>query len=116
MMFRMHHFDEPYSLRLRLEGVLAATAVCELEQSWNELVSRAQQRKLSVDASGVTRADDAGIAFLIGLQKTGVKIDDDGRFIPHDRRRPLERIRDGLCAVLCAIVPGFHNCSCEQRI
>ncbi len=115
-MLRVHRFDEPYSLRLRIEGVLVAEAVSDLEQLWNDLLSKAEGRKLSVDASGITRADDVAIAFLRRVQSMGSKVDDDGRFVtPAVHGGALVRIRHAACATLCAIIPSFHGCPCDQR-
>ena len=117
-MLRMHRFDEPYSIRLRIEGVLTVEAVAGLDRAWEELVSGAQGRKLRIDASAL-KADAAGIAWLARVENRGAKVDDAGRFLPRRRAaaRPwLRRIRHGLCAAVCAALPISHRCPCSQRV
>jgi ABC-type transporter Mla MlaB component len=117
-MMHVHRFEEPYSVRLRIEGVLAAEAVAGVEQSWEEAVSRAHGRKLMLDASGVARVDDAGIAFLRRLRAAGASVDDDGRFVPVSgaAASSLRRVRHAICARLCAAMPSWHRCPCGLRL
>ncbi len=115
-MLRVYRFEEPYSIRLRIEGVLTAEGISSLEEAWREVVSRAENRKLSLDASGITRADETGIAFLTRLRTLGANVDDDGRFVMQDKHtRGFTRLRQGLCLALCTMMPGLHRCPCDQR-
>ncbi len=118
-MLRVNRFDEPYSVRLRLDGQLLSGEVGNVELVWREAVSVAQGRKLVLDVSGVTQVDDAGADFLKRLHAAGISIDDDGHYFPRPCvQRPCpftERLRRRLCAALCALVPSFHRCPCGQH-
>ncbi len=70
-MLRVHRFEEPYSVRLRIEGALTADVLDAVERSWQEAVADARGRKLLLDASGVIRADAAGIASLGRMASQG---------------------------------------------
>ena len=117
-MLRLNRFEEPFSVRLRIDGLLTAESLAEVEQAWQEIVSRAHGRKLLLDASGVTRTDDAGIAFLSRADLAGAKVDDAGRFLQRSPSRAAAfaaRLRQQLCAALCALVPTLH-CPCGSRL
>ncbi len=115
-MLRVHRFEEPYSVRLRIEGALTADVLDAVERSWQEAVADARGRKLLLDASGVIRADAAGIASLGRMASQGARVDDDGRFLPHTEPDSLQgRLRHGFCVVLCAALPMWHGCPCGHR-
>lgn len=119
-MLLVNRFDEPYSVRLRLDGLLASEAVSRVERAWEEAVSLAQGRKLVLDVSGITHIDPAGEDFLRRLHRAGTRIDDDGRYFPRPCAQPpcalAERVRLRLCAVVCALMPIFHRCPCGQHL
>ncbi len=115
-MLRLYRFVEPYSVRLRIEGVLTAEVLSSLEEAWREVLSRAENRKLTIDASGITHADETAVAFLTRLRTLGARVDDDGRFVTQDKHTGgFTRFRQGLCLALCAMMPGLHRCPCDQR-
>ncbi len=115
-MLTVHRFEEPYSIHLRIEGALTGEGLATVTRSWDTTISIAHGRKLRLDASGITGADDAGIAFLAHLRQAGAHVDDDGRFLPvHEGPRLAVRLRQRLCGALCAAVPTLHGCPCRQR-
>jgi len=52
-MLRILVFDEPYSVKLRLEGELTAQTVPVLTQRWAEVRSRLKSRKAILDLGGM---------------------------------------------------------------
>jgi hypothetical protein len=117
-MLSVYRFNEPYTIRLRIEGALTADALATLEQWWDEAIAIARGRKLALDASALTRADALAIAFLHRLRASGATVDDNGRFLPAagSSAALMTRVRHGICAALCAAMPSLHRCPCAQRL
>src|SRR5215470_4679140 len=72
-MLRILVFDEPFSVKLRLEGELTDRTVLQLAQRWAEVRSRLRNRKAILDLGDVVKVDDAGRSLLSWLSDAGVR-------------------------------------------
>lgn len=73
-MLRILVFDEPFSVKLRLEGKLTAQTVPLLTQYWAEVRSRLKGRKAILDLGDVVEVDEAGRHTLAWLASSGVRL------------------------------------------
>lgn len=72
-MLRIHVFEEPYSVKLRLEGALTAEAVPLLTQRWAEVHRRLNDRRAILDLGDLVDLDETGqheLAWLVHLGAT----------------------------------------------
>lgn len=83
-MLRIFVFDEPYSVKLRLEGRLTAETVPLLSQHWAEVRSRLKGRKATLDLGDVIEVDETGRHMLAWLASSGAKLG-----YAHPNVRPL---------------------------
>lgn len=73
-MLRIYVFEEPYSVKLRLEGKLIAQTVPLLTQRWAEVRSRLRDRKAILDLGDVVDLDEAGRHTLAWLVSSGATL------------------------------------------
>jgi ABC-type transporter Mla MlaB component len=73
-MLRILVFEEPFSVKLRLEGELTGQTAPQLTQRWAEVRSRLRDRKAILDLGDVVRMDEAGRDTLAWLTEAGVRI------------------------------------------
>ncbi|MFZ0897677.1 MAG: hypothetical protein WB616_01400 [Candidatus Sulfotelmatobacter sp.] len=83
-MLRILVFDEPYSVKLRLEGKLPAQTAPQLTQRWAEVRSRIKGRKAILDLGDVVEFDETGRRTLAWLASSGVRLG-----YAHPNVRPL---------------------------
>lgn len=72
-MLRIVIFDEPFSVKLRLEGELTDQTAPQLTQRWAEVRSRLKNRKAILDLGDVVEVDQAGRDMLAWLADSGVR-------------------------------------------
>lgn len=138
-MLRILVFDEPFSVKLRLEGELTGQTAPQLTQRWAEVRSRLQNRRAILDLGDVVKVDGAGRDTLAWLSDAGVRF---GYAHPGlsslmidlaRRKRPssslLSRLWNGLRAkngfasllvrlygyVCSALPPGLRPCGCRPH-
>jgi len=119
-MLRILVFDEPFSVKLRLEGELTDETTPQLTQRWAEVRSRLRDRKAILDLGDVVKVDDSGRHLLSWLSDAGVRFG-----YAHPILRPLiddlvrrrarsssfiSRIYNFLCSVL---PPRMRPCGCS---
>jgi anti-anti-sigma regulatory factor len=73
-MLRILVFDEPYSVKLRLEGSLTTQTASLLAQRWAEVRSSLKGRKAILDLGDVVEVDEAGRRTLAGLAGSGARV------------------------------------------
>ncbi len=73
-MLRILVFDEPFSVKLRLEGELTGPTTAQLTQRWAEVRERLRNRKAILDLGDVVKVDEAGRGMLGELADAGVRI------------------------------------------
>ncbi len=73
-MLRILVFDEPFSVKLRLEGELTDTTTAQLTQRWGEVRDRLRNRIAILDLGDVAKVDEAGRGMLGELADAGVRI------------------------------------------
>jgi ABC-type transporter Mla MlaB component len=73
-MLRILVFEEPFSVKLRLEGELTGEAVAQLTQRWVEVRSRLKDRKAILDLGDVVQVDKTGRDTLAWLTEAGASI------------------------------------------
>ena len=83
-MLRILVFDEPYSVKLRLEGKLPAQTAPQLTQRWAEVRSRIKGRKAILDLGDVVEFDETGRRTLAWLASSGDRLG-----YAHPNVRPL---------------------------
>jgi ABC-type transporter Mla MlaB component len=83
-MLRILVFEEPYSVKLRLEGKLTDQTVPQLTRSWAEVRSRLRGRKAILDLGDVVEVDQAGRRMLAWLTSSGARLG-----YAHPNVRPL---------------------------
>lgn len=139
-MLRIFVFDEPYSVKLRLEGRLTAQTVLLLTQRWAEVRSRLKGRKAILDLGDMVEVDETGRHALAWLVSSGARLgyahpnvrslvedlacDEPGisRFSARIRKRlhltdcnerwdsPIYK----LCRLICALLPpAWRPCGCR---
>ena len=140
LMLRIFVFDEPYSVKLRLEGELTAQTVPLLNQRWAEVRSRLKGRKAILDLGDVVAVDESGRHTLAWLTGAGARLG-----YAHPNVRPFveelachepgisrfsarlwKRLHLGncferwdspmrrLCRLICAVLPpGWRPCGCR---
>ncbi len=141
-MLRILVFEEPYSVKLRLEGELTDQTAPQLTLRWAEVRSRLKDRKAILDLGDVVNVDEAGRSMLGWLTEAGVRIG-----YAHPKLRPLIedlacgqrgaprfstgiwkhlRLRDcnerwdspiyRLCRFLCSVLPSrLRPCGCRTN-
>jgi hypothetical protein len=138
-MLRIVIFDEPTSVKLRVEGKLTAGTVPLLTERWAEVRSRLHERKAILDLGDVVEIDEAGRRTLAWLAKSGVRlgyahpnirpvVEDlvcDVPGLPHFTATLWKRLhltdcderwdsRYRLCRLICAILPSsWRPCGCR---
>jgi hypothetical protein len=90
-MLRIFLFEEPYSVKLRLEGKLIAPTAPLLTQRWAELRTRLKGRKLVLDLGDVVEIDEAGRQLLKWLAESGASLD-------HPRPDVVHMLKDLICS------------------
>ncbi len=73
-MLRILVFEEPTSVKLRLEGRLTEQTVSLLIQRWAEVRSRLNDRNAIFDLGDVVEVDEAGRRTLAWLAQSGVRL------------------------------------------
>jgi len=113
-MLRILVFDEPYSVKLRLEGKLTAQTVPLLTERWVEVRSRLSGRKAILDLGDVVEVDETGRRTLVWLAGTGVRLG-----YAHPNVRPL--VEDlacnepGISPFSARIWKRLHLAECYDR-
>lgn len=73
-MFRILVFEEPFSVKFRLEGKLTSQTVPLLAQRWADMRSGLKGRKAILDLGDVPEVDDAGRSTLLWLASSGARM------------------------------------------
>ncbi len=113
-MLRILVFDEPYSVKLRLEGKLTDQTVPLLTERWAEVRSRLHGRKAIIDLGDVDEVNEAGRRALAWLLESGVKVG-----YAHPNVRPF--IEELVCSqpgppqLAARIWKRLHLGDCEER-
>jgi hypothetical protein len=72
-MLRIFVFEEPFSVKLRLEGQLTSQTVPMLTQKWAEVHSRLKERKAILDLGDLVEFDESGRSTLHWLAQSGAR-------------------------------------------
>jgi ABC-type transporter Mla MlaB component len=72
-MLRIFVFEEPFSVKLRLEGQLTSQTVPILTQKWAEVHSRLKDRKAILDLGDLVEFDESGRSTLRWLAQSGAR-------------------------------------------
>jgi len=72
-MLRITVHNDSQSIRLQLEGRLAAPWLEALDECWKRAVANEGQPRLEVDLTGLTSIDRAGKASLEAMHRQGAK-------------------------------------------
>jgi hypothetical protein len=72
-MLRIFVFEEPFSVKLRLEGQLTSQTVPLLTQRWADVRSSLKGRKAILDLGDLKEFDDAGRSTLRWLANSGAR-------------------------------------------
>jgi len=113
-MLRVLVFDEPYSVKLRLEGKLIAQTVPLLTQRWAEVRSRLRGRRVILDLGDVVEVDETGRHTLAWLASSGARLG-----YAHPNVRPL--VEDlacdepGISRFSARIWKRLHMADCFER-
>ena len=73
-MLRIFVFEEPFSVKLRLEGQLTSQTVPLLTQRWADVRSSLKGRKAILDLRDLEEFDDAGRSTLRWLASSGARL------------------------------------------
>jgi hypothetical protein len=73
-MLRIFVFEEPFSVKLRLEGQLTSQTVPLLTQRWADVRSSLKGRKAILDLGDLVEYDDAGRSTLRWLASSGARL------------------------------------------
>jgi anti-anti-sigma regulatory factor len=113
-MLRILVFDEPYSVKLRLEGKLTAQTVPVLTQRWAEVRSRLKGRKAILDLGDVVEVDETGRHVLAWLASSGARL---GYAHPNVRSLVEELACDepGISRFSARIWKRLHMADCFER-
>lgn len=140
-MLRILVFEEPTSVKLRLEGSLTAQTVPVLTQRWAEVRSRLNDRKAILDLGDVVEVDEAGRRTLVWLAQSGARLGYahpnvrsfvetvacDAPGIPHFTAGLWKRLHLAgcdrrwdspyrFCRLICALLPSsFRPCGCRTE-
>ena len=133
-MLRILVFEEPFSVKLRLEGQLTDQTALQLTQRWGEVRERLKNRKAILDLGDVVEVDDAGREMLGELAGAGVRfayahpklqpiIDDLNCRQAGSKRFSMLTTRSGdsllnrlLVRLICGILPSrFRPCGCRSH-
>jgi hypothetical protein len=131
-MLRILVFDEPYSVKLRLEGELTDRTAPQLTARWADVQDRLRNRKAILDLGDVVEVDKTGREMLAGLASAGVQF---GYAYPklrsfiddiHCRQAGATRFRRSankpwvsflnrvLFRLMCAVLPSrLRPCGCR---
>ena len=72
-MLRIFVFEEPYSVKLRLEGQLTTQTVPMLTQRWADVRSSLKGRRAILDLGDLNEFDDSGRSLLRWLAQSGAR-------------------------------------------
>lgn len=72
-MLRILVFEEPFSVKLRLEGKLTDETAYQLTQRWGEVRGKLKNRKAILDLGDVVEVDEVGREMLGELAGAGVR-------------------------------------------
>ena len=113
-MLRIFVFDEPYSVKLRLEGRLTAQTVLLLTQRWAEVRSRLKGRKAILDLGDMVEVDETGRHALAWLVSSGAKL---GYAHPNVRSLVEDLACDepGISRFSARIWKRLHLTDCNER-
>jgi len=70
----MYQHDSATLFRFVLRGDLAGAVVQELEHAWTTAKSILDGKELAVDVSGITNADESGVALLSRMRESGARL------------------------------------------
>jgi len=73
-MLRIFVFEEPFSVKLRLEGQLTSQTVPLLTQRWADVRSSLKGRRAILDLGDLVEFDDAGRSTLRWLASSGAQL------------------------------------------
>ena len=73
-MLRIFVFEEPFSVKLRLEGQLTSQTVPLLTQRWADVRSSLKGRRAILDLGDLVEFDDAGRSTLRWLASSGARL------------------------------------------
>ncbi len=133
-MLRILVFDEPFSVKMRLEGELTNKTTSQLIQHWVEVQDRLRDRKAILDLGDVVEFDEAGREALGELADAGVRfgyahpklqpiVDDLNCRQQRDSSRLSALSRNGsssltrrvLYRLMCTVLPSrFRPCGCRS--
>lgn len=133
-MLRILVFEEPFSVKLRLEGQLTDQTASQLIQRWGEVRERLKNRKAILDLGDVVEVDDAGREMLGELAGAGVRfgyahpklqpiIDDLNcrQAVSNRSSMPTNKGSDSslnrlLFRLVCGLLPSrFRPCGCRSH-
>lgn len=113
-MLRILVFEEPFSVKLRLEGELTNQTVPLLTGRWADVRSRLKDRKAILDLGDVVQVDDAGRSTLQWLATSGVRLG-----YAHPNLRPfvddLFCDQPGAARLAAGIWKRLHLTGCRER-
>jgi hypothetical protein len=113
-MLRILVFDEPFSVKLRLEGKLTARTSPQLTARWAEVRSRLRGRKAILDLGDVAEIDENGRNVLAWLASSGARLG-----YAHPNLRPfvedLSCGEPGLSRFSARIWKRLHVADCLER-
>ncbi len=104
-MLRVLLFDEPYSVKIRLEGEFTGQEVPELMRQWNRVCGSLRGRKAIFDLGDLSVIDSVGASILRSLTRSGALISN----APPNRRGDAENLncRDSVGAVRAVQILSF---------
>ena len=73
-MLRIFVFEEPFSVKLRLEGALTSQTVPLLTQRWADVKSGLKGRRAILDLGDLAEFDEAGQSTLRWLAESGARL------------------------------------------
>lgn len=127
-MLRALIFEEPLSVKIRLEGDFTAQAVPEVMQQWTGVREKLHERKAILDLGDLRSIDQSGKGVLKNLTRSGVNIG----YAPPNLQNQLDELncedsqlssfsvkwigRTWLKAFLCwALPPSLRPCTCHSE-
>jgi len=72
-MLRILVFEEPFSVKFRLQGELTAQTASQLSDRWTQVRNTLRERKMILDLGDVVEIDEAGRNVLASLADAGVR-------------------------------------------
>ena len=115
-MLRILIFDEPFTLKLRVEGELDRNSLPQYEGAINSATAHRGDRKLLVDVSDLTLMDSAAEQAVIAESHTGVHFVGAANRLAELLHREEERECEQRCSLLKRI--GFtltEHCRASVR-